>query len=850
MSRSTTTFVLPMAMLVACSQSVNGDLKSPEGANLSGMTDVDADSDGFTADTDCDDANDRVFPGAVERCDGIDNNCNGLVDDADPALDLSTAERWFVDGDADGYGDMSERVLACDQPAGAVLSGADCDDANSSISPDATEICDGVDNNCNDAIDDDDPTLDPSSQSTWYLDADSDGFGSADTPLQSCARPDGAVDNDRDCDDENATVNPDAAEVCDTDNLDEDCNGVANDEDSGVDPDSQSRSYVDADGDGYGDESDDGVLSCTPPADHVLDHTDCDDDNIDISPEAIEICDTVDNNCNGDIDDEDATVDPSSQTRFYTDADTDGYGADTATGVLYCDGPSGTAASNTDCDDGAASVNPGATEICNGVDDDCDARTTEAGLVAFESRSGVFTDLAASFGGTSTSADRYTTTANGTLWFCDGTFYTHLTVEHDLTIAPASGIVVLDGTDSGRVVNVETNGLTVDIDNVVIQHGYAQYGGGVACVGSNSTTVVSLNNVELSNNEAFDVGGGALAWSCELDINDSTIADNTSENVGGVAYFDSATGRIVDSTIEGNFGNTFGGGLGIYTGSSLTVEDTLVTNNTATFFGGGADLFDGGTLTCTGSSSTTAGFHSNNASLYGGAVGLDESATTNRFTASACDFGAHLGTTDNELYDIVAYDSDLGTVSYGYFADDDETFTCTGGQCGSSTAYSHNSTFYATYNSRSSAYFRGNYYEVTGTPTLDQFSMFLTTDADCLVDLYAHGSTDGGASWFLLYAEEVLARSGGSDVTSSTIGVPLNDGEQVLLSAGWDGSECGDSVRYDAYSTTIGSSVGFGTFKGRTMDNAYTGLDTTYSGFGLSTASNYGYEITTELSAL
>ena len=56
-------------------------------------------------------------------------------------------------GDADGYGDMNKRELACEQPEDAVLSGADCDDANSSISPDAVEICDELDNNCNGNID-------------------------------------------------------------------------------------------------------------------------------------------------------------------------------------------------------------------------------------------------------------------------------------------------------------------------------------------------------------------------------------------------------------------------------------------------------------------------------------------------------------------------------------------------------------------------------------------------------------------------------------------------------------------------------------------------------------------------
>ena len=848
MHRILPALVMPLLTLVACSQDTKGSLGAPDGADLSDGRNTDDDNDGVTADTDCDDDNDQVFPGAVERCDGIDNNCDGLVDDDDPALDTSTAETWFGDSDSDGHGDMNDRVLACEAPLGTVLSGADCDDANSNISPDATEVCDGIDNNCDGAIDDDDPALDLSSRDTWFLDTDDDGFGDADSVVESCARPEGAVDNDLDCDDDNPAVNPDATEVCDDDNIDEDCNGVADDEDSGVDPASATLFYADSDNDGFGDMTDDGTLACEPISGTVNNQTDCDDGDDAVNPDATEVCDDIDNDCDGDIDDDDPSVDPATQTLFYTDSDADGYGSDTATGALYCDGPSGTSALNTDCDDRDDAINPGATELCNGIDDDCSPSTTEADLVSFEDTTGTFTDLSALFSGTSTSASSYTSTGNGTLWFCDGTFYTHLTVEHDLTIASASGIVVLDGADGGRVVDIEDDGLTIDIEDVIIQHGYEQYGAGVACVGSNNTTVVSLSNVELSNNEASDFGGGALAWYCDLDISDSTISDNTAESAGGIAYYGSAVGRIFDSTVEGNFANTFGGGLGIYAESTLTLDNTLVTDNSATFFGGGADLYDGGDLTCSGSSSTTSGFHGNTAALYGGGISFDESGATNRFTADTCDLGVHLSADDNAEYDIVSYNSSSGSVLYGYFLDDDENFTCTGGRCGTSADYSHSTSLFAAYDSRSGAYFRGNYYEIAGTPTLDTFSMYLTTAADCVVDLYAHSSLDGGTTWTLLYAEEVLARSGGDDITTSAIGVPLYDAELILLSAGWDGAECGDSVRYDAFSTALGSNVGFGTFEGRTMDNAYPGYDTSYGGFNLTTSSAYGYEVTATMS--
>ncbi|NOY28198.1 MAG: hypothetical protein GXP62_20230 [Oligoflexia bacterium] len=106
----------------------------------------DDDRDGFYTPEDCNDYDDEINPAATEVCDGVDNDCDGIVDVSD-AVD---SQLFYKDGDGDGYGDPLDEIYACDQPPGFVPDGSDCDDADASTNPGASEICsDGADNNCN-----------------------------------------------------------------------------------------------------------------------------------------------------------------------------------------------------------------------------------------------------------------------------------------------------------------------------------------------------------------------------------------------------------------------------------------------------------------------------------------------------------------------------------------------------------------------------------------------------------------------------------------------------------------------------------------------------------------------------
>lgn len=96
-------------------------------------------------DTDCDDDDPSVHPGAAETCDGVDNNCSGDESDASDVL------VWHADADGDGYGAADSARYACEQPARYLSDDTDCDDRYATVHPGADEICDdGLINDCDD----------------------------------------------------------------------------------------------------------------------------------------------------------------------------------------------------------------------------------------------------------------------------------------------------------------------------------------------------------------------------------------------------------------------------------------------------------------------------------------------------------------------------------------------------------------------------------------------------------------------------------------------------------------------------------------------------------------------------
>jgi len=345
---------------------------------------------------DCDDSRADVRPGGQEVCDDddADEDCDTLSDDLDPSVDTSTHTEWHVDADGDGYGNPAGSTAACDAPTDDgrtfVADATDCDDADADVNPAAQEVCDpdDVDEDCSGAADDADPSVDPTTTTSWYPDGDTDGHGaSGASAVSACDAPTTGgtawAATDDDCDDGDADVSPSASEVCDPDDVDEDCSGAADDADPGIAASSLIEWYIDADGDGHGDEGGTPVSQCADPSTagttYVADGSDCDDGDADVSPSATEICDPddVDEDCDGVADDADPSLDASSATAWFPDGDLDGYGDETASPVSACEDPSGATTAyvddDTDCDDGDADINPGATEVYgDGTDQTCD----------------------------------------------------------------------------------------------------------------------------------------------------------------------------------------------------------------------------------------------------------------------------------------------------------------------------------------------------------------------------------------------------------------------------------------------------------------------------------------------
>ena len=355
--------VLPLLIVLGACRTQPKDDDTLGIVEDTGALSGDTDGDGLTGADDCDELDASVHVGAEELCDGVDNDCDGEIDEG-------VRTTWYRDTDGDGFGDPTNTLEACEPGEGMSSNGSDCNDGNAAVYPGADELCNGIDDNCDGAIDE-------GGLDTFYRDADGDGHGVPDDSITGCDEVDGYARLDDDCNDADATISPSAEEVCNAE--DDDCDG---DIDEGV----TTIYYADADLDGYGDSAH-STESCDLPPGHAETAGDCDDTDSAVHPAATEVCNAIDDDCDTLIDDDDPGLDTSTASTWYTDADLDGYG-DAASTTVACDAPSGSVSDDTDCDDTNDDVNPGATEQCDGIDGDCDG--TLSWLEADDDGDGLF----------------------------------------------------------------------------------------------------------------------------------------------------------------------------------------------------------------------------------------------------------------------------------------------------------------------------------------------------------------------------------------------------------------------------------------------------------------------------
>jgi hypothetical protein len=358
-----------------------------------------------TDDAECDDG---VYCDGAEACDPSDESADqrGCVAGSAPCPGQRCEER------ADACSDCTEPDLDSDGHDAIACGGDDCDDEDSQRFPGEAEICD---------LDNRDEDCDPT---TLGHDRDGDSYVASE-----CCNvtPEGLRECGTDCADDIGAVNPDAIEVCNGN--DEDCDGLI---DEGV----PHVIFPDGDGDGFG-VSERGMSACTlPGTGFTFLGGDCDDTAAAVSPGAAEECDTIDNDCDGAIDqacscdregearvcgprlpdgglqtrgacrsgeqacldgmwsdcvgdqgpaeefcdgiddDCDGNIDEGVVQRYYLDADGDGFG-DIHRPTEACRIPLRHTNNRLDCDDDDAAISPSATESCNGVDDDCDTMSDE-----------------------------------------------------------------------------------------------------------------------------------------------------------------------------------------------------------------------------------------------------------------------------------------------------------------------------------------------------------------------------------------------------------------------------------------------------------------------------------------
>ena len=522
--------------------------------------------------TDCADNDADVHPDAVERCNGVDDDCDGLVDGNDVEDLDPTESRWYADADVDGYG-SGEALIACTPASGFVLADGDCAPEDAAVHPDAVEICDTRDNDCDGLVDEADDVV---GGTVWYRDDDGDGFGLVTVGVYACFQLAGYEPKPGDCDDAEPAAYPGATEVCDL--VDNDCDGLIDDDDASVV--GQRAWFVDTDRDGWG-VGDALRNSCFGGDELASDAGDCAPNDATISPAAVEVWyDGVDQDCDG-----------------ADDYDRDG------------DGHYPLADGGDDCDDQNPAVYTGAPEIWyDGVDEDCDGRDDfdrdRDGFLAPEGGGTDCddTDPTLRFGAAlvpsevpSLALALSAACPGATIRVEPGTYATNTVLMRPVTLLGLGGAArtILEGSGAAApVVRVGAQASGTVIEGFTITGGSATAGGGISALdGGGPTGTLELKHLVIDGNTATSGGGGAAleGWS-NLHLEDVEFVANSAPDGGALRVRNTTFANLVGCDIHANASLWSAAGLSVTT-STVEVARSSFRDNTVTGFGRGGGIF-------------------------------------------------------------------------------------------------------------------------------------------------------------------------------------------------------------------------------------------------------------------
>lgn len=505
---------------------------------------VDADHDGISAEEgDCDDTKSTVYPGAVEVCNGVDENCNGTVDEGLPLIP------FYADQDEDTFGDASQVTYFCGTPDGLssalVDRAGDCDDTNPLIHPGVVETADGVDNDCNGITDD-------TASGVWYQDADRDGFGTPDSTAPEAR--DGYIQSRGDCDDTDPAIHPGANDPS-SDGVDQDCGGTSGPEPHvGLSPESATSLQA-------------ALQAAQPYATVWVGPGDYKESNVSFFGKPVTLASThfaVKTSVDGDTIGTVFNFDSGEQSYSILDGFRVSGAPATSNGAIYINLSSPTIRNTRLTQNGITAINihSGNPLLFN---------------LYFQSNTGIDGGAIAAYQSqvTLTSSNflrNRAGTAGGAIYALEST----LSIENS----------VFEGNLASSGGAIASSASILELNRLTFSHNLSTNRGGALYI---DQSTFNLTDSRLEKNGAFYDGGAIFASGSQIEMLRDELYENYGYYAGGIELWNS-TAHLSNLQLLGNLGVLNGGGLRILCSDVSLTQSTLV-GNISTRDGGGIYYF-------------------------------------------------------------------------------------------------------------------------------------------------------------------------------------------------------------------------------------------------------------------